>query len=100
MARFDVFIVENTEQRVVDVQADILRDLRTRIVVPLVPAEFQPMEQTRRLRPELMLDGAVFVLNTPELAALSVARLVGPIASLIDQRDTIVDAVDFVMQGF
>lgn len=100
MARFDVFLVHGTNLRVVDVQADILRDLRTRIVIPLVPAEELKFESARRLRPEVRIEGTLYLLNTPELAAQAISQLEGPVATLTDQRETIIDAVDFLMQGF
>ncbi|MCZ7593702.1 MAG: CcdB family protein [Hyphomicrobium sp.] len=100
MARFDVYRLEGFQHYVVDVQADILRDLRTRIVVPLVALREQQSESSARLRPRLTISGTDYLLNTPELAAVPCSRLAERVASLNHQHETIVDALDFLMQGF
>jgi toxin CcdB len=100
MARFDVHLIEGTDLRVVDVQADILRDLRTRLVVPLGAFSTTQNEAAKRLRPRIGFEGSSYVLNTPELAAVPVARLSPAIGSIVNRRDDIIDAIDFLMQGF
>jgi toxin CcdB len=100
MARFDVHLIEGTDQRVVDIQADILRDLRTRLVVPLGVYSTTQNEAAKRLRPRINFEDLSYVLNTPELAAVPVARLSPAVGSLLSHRDDIIDAIDFLMQGF
>ncbi|MGD9785940.1 MAG: CcdB family protein [Hyphomicrobiaceae bacterium] len=100
MARFDGHRVTGLASPVVDIQADVLRDLRTRIVIPLARADEQAREAANRLRPKLMVAGTAYILNTPEMAAIACSTLEEPIASLQDQHHAIVDAVDFLMQGF
>jgi len=100
MARFDVMRAHGTGYYVVDVQAEILRSLRSRIVIPLVPAQSMPGEAAPRLRPILKFNGGEYVLNTPEMAAVPWPRLGEPVGSLSHQDTIIVDAIDFVLQGF
>ncbi len=100
MARFDVYRLGGFRHYVVDVQADILRDLSTRVVVPLVALDEQQSETSPRLRPLLTISGTDYVLNTPELAAVPSSRLAERVANLDHQHETIVDALDFLMQGF
>lgn len=100
MARFDVYLIEGTDQRVVDVQADILRDLRTRLVVSLGASSTMHLEAAKRLRPRITFEDLSLILNTPELAAVPHARLAGPLGSIASQREAIIDAIDFLMQGF
>lgn len=54
----------------------------------------------KRLQPVLPVDGHDYVLVTTEMAAISVSDLGDPIASLADQHSAIVDALDFLFQGF
>ncbi len=100
MARFDVWEIAGAPLLVVDVQADLLDTLATRLVVPLVPAAEAVREEVPRLRPRLVLEGVEYVLNTPEMAAIPCQSLGRHVGSLEQQRDVIVDAIDFVLQGF
>jgi toxin CcdB len=100
MARFDVFRIDRTDVLVVDIQADILSGLDTRVVVPLVPADTVQREAMPRLKPLLSVAGVDYRLITTDLAAVPTSELVACIANLEDQRGTIIDAIDFLMQGF
>ena len=100
--QFDVY--RNTEpgDRVapylVDIQANLLSGLATRLVVPLVPKNvFGPRIQ--RLHPVLRVADADFVLATQLLAAIDRRRVRAAIGSLVDDRDTIIDAVDVLLAG-
>ena len=57
-------------------------------------------EVATRFRARLRIEGWEWILNTPELAALPCTVLGSRIANLEDQRDVIVDTVDFLMQGY
>jgi len=100
MARFDVYCIEGLPHYVIDLQAELLRDLGTRVVVPVVKLETMDREAAVRLRPHLRIAGSDWIMNTPELAALPCTKLGDRVANLEDQRDIIVDAVDFLMQGY
>jgi hypothetical protein len=47
-----------------------------------------------------MIGGTEYILNTPEMAAIPCALLNEHIDNIEDQHLTIVDAIDFLMQGF
>lgn len=100
MARFDIYAIERFPNFVVDVQADFLRDLQTRLVVPLVRLSETPNEAVARLRPELRVGHEPYLLNTPEMAAIPCSILGDVVGNLEDQRGQIIDAIDFLMQGF
>lgn len=89
MARFDVDLIEGT-----------LRDLCTRLVVPLGAYSTTQNEAAKRLCPLISFQDTNYVLNTSELAAIPVARLSPAVGSIVRQRDDIIDAIDFLMQGF
>ena len=71
MAQFDVYRNPrrgSPARYLLDVQHNLFRDLKTRIVVPLLPAEeITPMT---RLNPVFEIAGARFVMSTTELAAI------------------------------
>lgn len=102
MARFDVYRVAPGGSRlVVDVQASILSDLATRVVVPLGLLETQRREPLPRLRPLIAVLGETYILQTMEIAPLPAAALRTPVANIeAEHRDDIARALDFLFQGF
>ena len=97
MARFDLHLRQG--RLVVDVQADIIPYMGTRLVVPL----YEPDEVPRtmpRLHPVLAVEGRSYVLATHLMAAVPVAELGRPFGSLDDHYDRIVAAIDMVFNGF
>jgi toxin CcdB len=84
---------------VLDVQADLLAGLATRVVVPLLP-ETAFHAAAERLNPVFEIDGRRFVLLVQSIATLPRRELRGAVASLKDQRDTILAAIDFLLSGF
>ncbi|MEP9400665.1 CcdB family protein [Sphingomonas silueang] len=99
MARFDVMPRRHGQLLVVDCQADVLRHLPTRFVVPLLdPAEI-PAPVTR-LHPLVDVDGRRWVLATHLAAAVPLRELAAPVASLSAEQDRIVAALDFLLSGF
>ena len=102
MARFDVHKLKSKADGplVVDVQADLLEALRTRLVVPLMPLAAAEQEVTARLKPVVDIAGRSYVLMTTDLGAIPTADLGERVASVEPQRQTITDALDFLFQGF
>jgi toxin CcdB len=99
MARFDVFANPLAEGYLLDVQADLLSHLNTRIVVPLMAQESAP-QPASILNPSLNVEANCLVMVTQFMAAVPVSILRNPIVNLQQHRVEIVAAVDFVMQGF
>lgn len=100
MARFDVYALNGVGPLVVDIQADILSRLDSRVVVPLLPAEQAGSQAMSRLVPPIKLNGIEYRLMTPELSGIPAAYLKSSIGTVADQHHVIVDAVDFLLQGF
>lgn len=103
MPRFDVHQIADRGpgSRVVyvlDIQADLLSGLATRLVVPLVPAsEFGP--PVKRLNPVFRIGNRNFVMATAEMAAIP-RKLIGERAtSLAGESDEIIAALDFLISG-
>ena len=99
MARFDVYAGVGAEEGyVVGVQAPLLYDLATRIVIPLLPRD--TTLAVRELNPTVDVGGRSFMLMTQELAAIPSSLLRQPVVSLADRRDDITRALDTLFTGF
>ena len=99
MARFDVCPIVGLSNLVVIVQVDVLDDLRSRVVVPLLEPK-RLVSDERRLCPLLEVDGQVLALATYQLSTVDARSLGNPIANIADERDRIIAALDFLFQGF
>ena len=99
MARFDVYDRPGGAGYVLDVQADILNGLNTRIVVPLLPLSEAPMP-AKRLNPVFEIEAESHVMVTQFLAAVPRVLLRSPVANLAEQDSEIMAALDMVLVGF
>jgi toxin CcdB len=99
MARFDVFRARDGGGYLLDVQADLLEGLPSRVVVPLLTpgAALPPL---RDLNPVLRVAGEDVAMMTHYLTAVPKRELGQPVASAADQRDTITRALDLLLTGF
>ena len=104
MARFDVYPTPINDERKrtpywLDVQADHLQTLATRVVVPLRRQNTQtPL--TVRLNPAFVIDHVKVYADMANLAAYPLALLRRPVANLRHERLAIDDALDFLFTGF
>jgi len=104
MAQYDVY--ENTNHDtceifpyLLDIQADVLSDLPTRVVVPLVLSSV--LNKTIPiLTPQFKIFETEVRMVTPQLVGVQM-HLLGPrICSLKDQRGEIIAALDLLVTGF
>jgi len=79
-------------------QSDLISGLASTVVAPLVPRA--NMTGAGRLNPILVVEGREFWLATHELFAVDRRMLRQSIASVSEQRDAIMSAIDFVFIGF
>jgi toxin CcdB len=100
MARFDVYLYSEEIPLVVDVQASLLADIKTRMVIPLLPPARTKKEALPRLRPLIIVKGKEYVMMTTELSSADLSDLGKFVENVEGQRQAIVDAVDFLFQGF
>jgi len=99
MPRFDVYSGLGVGNGyVVDVQANLLDDLATRVVIPLLPRGAGKVVQD--LNPVVRVDDADYVVMTQELAAVPRSALRRKVGSLADRRDEITRALDVLLVGF
>ncbi len=100
MARFDVHPMPGgSGGYVLDVQADLLSHLSTRIVVPLLPEAAVP-RPISELNPVYDIGGARHVLVTQALASVPGRELKRPVSGLAEHRDSITRALDVLLTGF
>tara|TARA_R110000850_G_scaffold222590_1_gene348456 strand:- start:263 stop:559 length:297 start_codon:yes stop_codon:yes gene_type:complete len=98
MAQFDVHRSPHDGALLLDCQADLLGHFGTRFVIPLLPSEGKP--KMDRLHPVFAISGEQHLLATPLASAVGVDDLGPKIASLADQRDEILNALDMLLAGY
>lgn len=99
MARYDVFAAPGGTGYLLDVQADVLAQLNTRIVVPLMPRGAAPIP-AKRLNPIFEIGAEAHVMVTQFMTAVPRALLRGPVTNLAAQDSEIMAALDLVLIGF
>ena len=99
MARYDVYASPEGHGWLLDVQADILLGLKTRVVVPLLPVDEAPVGAAR-LNPIFMVEDMNVSMVTQFLAAVPSALLREPVAHLSGHHRQIIDALDMLFLGF
>lgn len=99
MARFDVYPGSGHAPYLLDVQANELRDLNTRVVVPLIPIGDAP-KAAQVLNPIFKVDGNQCVMVTQYMSAVQAKTLKRNICTLADCRDEITAALDLLFFGF
>src|ERR1044072_9470549 len=104
MAQFTVYKNKNPRSKatyplLVDVQADLLDDLQTRIVIPLTKVPTLTKKPIARLMPSIAVGGEQYLLMTPQLAGIARSELGSAVGNIADQRNAIVAALDLLITG-
>ena len=104
MAQFDVFLNPNPVTSsefpyLLDIQNDLLDELSTRVVVPLVDATAMG-RGAQYLNPSFTIEERKVFMSTAELAGIPVSALGRKVSSLDNQRGKIIAALDFLISGF
>ena len=104
MAQFDVYENQNPETKkyipyLLDVQADLLDDLSTRVVVPLITAAAMG-KAAKHLNPKFKILRTNVIMSTAELAGVDLRILGDKVCSLKEHRTEIIAALDFLFTGF
>ena len=103
MARYDVHRNPNPRSRMhnpylLDVQADALTGLKSRVVVPFSPVEEAPMTP-RALYPLFEVEGRAMVMLTPLVAGVPLSSLGERVGTLQDEGVTLLAALDLLLTG-
>jgi toxin CcdB len=98
MSRFSVYLNAEGAGYLLDVQANLLSHLNTRMVVPLLPKADAPAP-AQTLNPTFDIDGAPCVMVTQFMAAVPQTMLQTRILSVEDRAHEVVSALDCLFQG-
>jgi len=82
-----------------DIQIDLLGELRTTVVIPLTPSKLAAPMSLTRLNPAIVIDGKSFTLMTQQIAGVDRTQLGAQAYKLSSYRSEIVAALDFVLSG-
>lgn len=104
MPQFTVYRNRNQQTRsnipfLLDVQCNLLGELNTRVVIPMVLRKSLKTAPMTRLTPEVSFAGKKLVLMTPQLAGIAVKDLGDAAGNLGQIRDNIIDALDLLFTG-
>ena len=104
MPQFTVYENPNRTTRktypyLLDIQADLLSELRTTVVVPLCPATRVGESIITKLCPIVEIDGKRFVVLAQQIAGVDRKMLGKAVADLSRYRPVIIAALDFVVSG-
>jgi len=101
MAQFDVYRNSNEATTdifpyLLDVQNELLSSLNSRVVVPLAVG----VTPIRHLNPTFSIEERVVVMSTADMAGISHSACGGGVTNLKKHRTEIIDALDFLVNGF
>ena len=97
MARYDLF--RDGNDYLLDVQADTLDELNTRVVIPVRRPERAP-KPAKRLNPTFRIESQQYLMVTQFLAAVPESALGEAVDNLSQEHDKIIAALDMLFQGF
>ena len=104
MPQFSVHRNKNQKTRskypyLVDIQSDLLSDVGTRVVVPLIKRTAATRRPIKNLMPVVRVDEQEFIMVVPQLAAIATGALGDPVGSAAQHRDEVLAALDFLITG-
>ncbi|MGO7673988.1 CcdB family protein [Rhizobium ruizarguesonis] len=99
MARFQVYRLKSGNLLAIDLQANLLDDLPSRVMVPLHPVQ-ELSWSISRLNPRFTIEGETYVMATQRMASVPTLEIGKVVADLTADSDRIIAAVDFLFQGF
>ncbi|MFO1467604.1 MAG: CcdB family protein [Steroidobacteraceae bacterium] len=104
MAQFTVYRNKNERSKatyplLVDIQADLLDELKTRVVIPLTKVGALARKPINRLTPAIEVAGEQYLLMTPQMAGIAVSEIGAVVESIEQQRTAIVAAIDVLISG-
>lgn len=82
-----------------DIQSDLLSELRTTLVIPVTPSKLAAPMSLTRLNPTIIIDGKNFTVMTQEIAGVDRNQLGAQGYDLSSYRSDIIAALDFVLSG-
>jgi toxin CcdB len=104
MAQFKAYenpnrATKKTYPYLLDIQTNLLEELRTTIVIPLCPISLAGKAAITKLCPILEIDGKPFIALTQQIAGVDRKALGKEVRDLSHYRPEIIAALDFVISG-
>jgi toxin CcdB len=81
------------------IQSNLLSDLRTTVVIPLMPKRLAVNHTISKLNPVIRIKSENFTVMTQNLAGIDRNALGEMVCDLGQYRSEIVSAIDFVLSG-
>jgi len=92
-------LTRNEYPYLLDVQTNLLSELKTTVVIPLMATDDTTSIRLSRLNPTFEIDGANFTAMTQEMAGLDRKYLGDYVCDLSHFRSEIIGAIDFILTG-
>jgi toxin CcdB len=104
MAQFDVYKNKNQSTKILypyllEIQTDLLSDLQTTVVIPLIDKNNYGGKKLETLHPVFEIMGKQYLSITTLIAGIERTNLGENIASLSQSRNEIISALDFMITG-
>lgn len=99
MAQYDVYAIVGSQDLMLDLQANVLYGLSSRMIAPLVLSNpfFTPAP---RLNPAFRINDDIYVMITQLMTSVPASQLRNPVANLAQKHDQISNALDMLFVGF
>ena len=104
MSQFTVYENKNpgtkkTFPYLLDIQSDLLYQIRTTIVIPLGKYSTVKDQVITKLCPVVEIDGAKYAALTQLLAGINRTLLGAEVTNISDYRTEFIDAIDLIISG-
>jgi toxin CcdB len=90
---------QKTYPYLLDIQSDLLSDIRTTVVLPLMPMRLAGSHTMSQLNPVIRIKNEQFAVMTQSLAGVDRNILGDAVGDFSEYRSEIFAAVDFVLSG-
>jgi toxin CcdB len=90
---------QKTYPYLLDIQSNLLSDIRTTVVVPLMPKRLAGPHIISRLNPLIRIKNEQFAVMTQNLAGIDRKILGDSVGDLTQFRSEVFAAIDFVLTG-
>ena len=104
MSQFTVYKNKNSRTKktfpfLLDIQSDLLDQIRTTIVIPLGKYSTVKDQVITKLCPIVEIDGTKYAALTQQIAGIERASLGTKVTNVSDYRSAFIDAIDLIISG-
>ncbi len=104
MSQFSVYKNKNSRTKktfpyLLDIQSDLLDQLRTTVVIPLGKYSTVKDQVITKLCPIVEIDGNKYAALTQQIAGIEKSLLGTNVTNISDYRSEFIDAIDLIISG-